>query len=146
MMMRLHSLEILDPTFTVCKVQSLSKVDSEASFLFLGKTDEEISVVCPAGAVPPDVVEAEPGWKAFRVKGKLDFSLIGIISRLTAVLARRKIGVFVISTFNTDYVLVKEKDVKAAADALAKAGFGVSGTSAANPSAANNRPFPCNVR
>jgi len=65
----------------------------------------------------------EDGWKGFRIEGILDFSLIGILSKISAILADNKIGIFAVSTYNTDYILVKEGDLERAAQALSKAGY-----------------------
>ena len=99
-----NTMEIkrIDYDFSVCKVEdySLAKLDSE--YCFIGKTDEENSLVCITAQVPPNVTERDDGWKAFRIQGILDFSLIGILSGISGILADYKIGIFAISTFNTD--------------------------------------------
>ncbi len=119
-------LEKLPWLLTVCKVPSAGDIDLNAEFYFIGRTDEEISLVCETGAVPASATERADGWRAFRVQGTLDFSLIGILSRLTGVLAARKIGVFAVSTYNTDYILVRDADFGPAALALEEAGYTVS--------------------
>ena len=97
------------------------KLDSEYSFV--GKTDEENSLVCITSDVPSNTIEREDGWKAFRIQGVLDFSMIGILSKISGILAENKIGIFVISTFNTDYVLTKKEDYQKALEALRDAGY-----------------------
>lgn len=104
------TLETLETPFSVCKVTDYTQVDLEKPFVFTGTTDTEKSLVCPAEIVPENTVAREDGWRAFRICGELDFSLIGILAGITKVLADEKISVFAISTFNTDYVLVKEND------------------------------------
>lgn len=111
--------------FSVCKVKDYSLVDFCGEFVFAGKTDEENSLVCLTGAVPANVTEREDGWRAFRVQEILDFSLIGILSAISGILAENKIGIFSISTFNTDYILVKSENFQRAAEALARAGYTV---------------------
>lgn len=111
--------------FSVCKVSDYSFVDFEKAFLFIGKTDEENSLVCPTSEVPPNVTERDDGWKAFRIQGVLDFSLIGILAKISEILAENKIGIFAISTFNTDYILTKAENYQRALDALANAGYSV---------------------
>ena len=96
--------------FSVCKVKDYSKVNLDAEFCFTGKTDEEKSLVCLTEDVPDNTIEREDGWKAFRIEGILDFSLIGILSKISALLAENEIGIFAISTYNTDYILVKEEN------------------------------------
>ena len=89
----------------------------------LGKTDEERSLVCPTGEVPSNTIRREDGWRAFRIQGVLDFSLVGILSEIAAVLANIGLSIFAISTYNTDYVLVKGKNYTQALDALASSGY-----------------------
>ncbi len=109
--------------FSVCKVKDYSLVDFNSEFIFVGKTDEENSLVCPTSEVPSNTAERDDGWKAFRIQGILDFSLIGILSAISGILAENKIGVFAISTFNTDYILIKAENYQRAADVLACAGY-----------------------
>ncbi|MDD6143298.1 MAG: ACT domain-containing protein [bacterium] len=109
--------------FAVCKVQDYSGVNLESPFCFIGKTDEERSLVCFAQDVPANVTHREDGWRAFGIEGELDFSLIGILARICGILAEREIGVFAVSTFNTDYILVKAEHFDSALSALAEAGY-----------------------
>lgn len=109
--------------FSVCKVADYSFVDLNREFCFIGKTDEEKSLVCLTKDVPPNVTEREDGWKAFRIQGILDFSLIGILSKISGLLAEKKIGIFAISTFNTDYVLTKKENYEKAIETLNNAGY-----------------------
>lgn len=104
--------------FTVCKVSDYSKTDLNAEYCFAGKTDEENSLVCLTDDAPSNVLQREDGWKAFRIEGVLDFSLIGVIADISALLARKDIGIFVVSTYNTDYVFVKKENVSKALLAL----------------------------
>ena len=109
--------------FSVCKVEDYSLVDLNAEYCFIGKTREENSLVCVTGNVPANAVQTEDGWKAFRVDGVLDFSLIGILSRICGILAEHEISVFVVSTFDTDYVLIKRENFRRALDILENAGY-----------------------
>lgn len=111
--------------FSICKVVDYSCVKTDAEYCFIGKTDEEKSLVCKTGDVPPNVIEKEDGWKAFRVQGELDFSLIGVLYGISKILAENNIGIFVISTFNTDYVLTKKENYKRALDVLSDAGYNI---------------------
>lgn len=92
---------------------------------FIGKTDEEKSVVCITEHVPDNAIECEDGWKAFRIEGILDFGLIGILAKISALLAEREIGIFAISTYNTDYILTKKENYYIALEALSDAGYHV---------------------
>lgn len=115
----------INNTFSVCKVKDFSQVNLDSAYCFTGKTDEENSLVCITSDVPDNVTERDDGWKAFRIQGVLDFSLIGILSKLSTLLAENNIGIFAISTYNTDYILTKENDYLRALDILSKAGYKV---------------------
>ena len=110
---------------TVCKLERLQDVDMNGEIFFLGKTDEEISLVCETEHAPENTLSREDGWRGFGIQGVLDFSLIGILSKLSAVLAENGIGIFAVSTYNTDYILVKEERFTEALDVLEKAGYTV---------------------
>lgn len=115
----------IDYNFSVCKVKDFSGVCLESEYCFIGKTDEEKSVVCITGEVPDNVTERDDGWKAFRIQGVLDFSLIGILSKISTLLAENKIGIFAVSTYNTDYILTKEENYVKALEVLSAAGYKV---------------------
>lgn len=89
---------------------------------FIGQTEDELSIVCPASVPVPDA-RTEPDWSCFKVEGPLDFALVGIIARISQVLAAERISIFVISTFDTDYILVKESEVERALKVLKSAGY-----------------------
>ena len=118
-------IKSLDNSFTVCKVHDYSLVSLEDEYCLIGKTDEENSLVCKSESVPDNVIEREDGWKAFRIQGVLDFSLIGILSKITTILAEHKIGVFAISTFNTDYIFVKEENFGRAVELMRSTGYSI---------------------
>ena len=109
--------------FSICKVTDYSKVNTAAKYCFTGKTDEENSLVCLTADVPDNTLERDDGWRAFRIQGVLDFSLVGILSEITGILAEDKIGIFAISTFNTDYILTKKEDYQKALDLLDAEGY-----------------------
>ena len=118
-------LKALDYNLTVCKIASVGEIDLDADFFFIGKTDEELSLVCRTEDAPAQAWKREDGWKGFRIQGMLDFSLIGILSKLTTVLAENRIGIFAVSTYNTDYILVKQENYRKAICALSEAGYTV---------------------
>ena len=118
-------LKKLPYSLTVCKVEDISAIDLSAALFFIGRTDEEISLVCRTEDVPEKTVEREDGWRGFRIEGVLDFSLVGILSKLSTILAENGIGIFAVSTFNTDYILVKEEQFNRAMDVLAAEGYEV---------------------
>lgn len=116
-------IERIDYEFSVCKVEDFSHVDISSRYCFIAGTDEENSLVCPIKNVPENTVARDDGWRAFRVQGVLDFSLIGILSGLSALLAEKGIGIFAVSTYNTDYIFVKSENYVSALEALAAAGY-----------------------
>lgn len=118
-------LKKLDYDLTVCKLDSTAQLDLSRAFFFLGKTDEELSLVCLTKDTPENTTHREDGWRGFRIQGELDFSLIGILSKLSEILADNGIGIFAVSTYNTDYILVKAENFQRAMDALAEAGYTV---------------------
>lgn len=116
-------LKKLPYDLTVCKVASLADVDLDGELFFLGKTDEELSLVCRTEDVPAATVERDDGWKGFRIEGVLEFSMVGILSKLSGILAENEIGLFAVSTYNTDYILVKEANFAKALEVLAAEGY-----------------------
>ena len=119
-------ITVLPQLFTVCQVRDFGQIDLSAPFVFTATTDQECSLVCPVERAPEETLLREDGWRAFRIEGILDFSLIGILAGISSVLAAAGIGIFAISTFNTDYVLVKEGDLDWAIDALTAEGYLIS--------------------
>lgn len=108
--------------FSICKISDASMIDFDTDYCFVGRTDEELSLVCESGRVPRNALVRDDGWRAFRIQGVLDFSLIGILAEISAVLAANSIGIFALSTFNTDYILVKKENYEKALATLACAG------------------------
>ena len=119
-------LEILPYELTVCQLTAITQDTLSGEFFFIGKTDHELSLVCETKSVPADCKAREDGWRAFCIKGRLDFSLTGILSPIAALLAEAKIGIFAVSTYDTDYVLVKAENFTAAMDLLSKNGYSIS--------------------
>lgn len=119
------TLKVLDDVFSVCKVADYQGVDLSSHYVFIGVTDEEKSLVCPTGAVPGNTVARDDGWRAFRIEGILDFSLIGILADVSGILAEGRIGLFTVSTYNTDYILTKAADFERALALLEAAGYSV---------------------
>lgn len=116
-------LETLPQEFGVCKLAELPVELLEDEFCFVGKTDAELSVVCETAHVPHGALVREDGWSAMRVCGELDFALVGILSRITGALAAAQVPVFAVSTYDTDYVLVKSDKLQQAIEALESEGY-----------------------
>ena len=113
-------LTIIPQDFSVCKVTDYSGVNLNDPWIFTGSTDQEKSLVCPTSHVPENTTSREDGWRAFRIEGVLDFSLIGILAKISSILAENKIGIFAISTYNTDYILTKAENFDRAIEVLKK--------------------------
>lgn len=111
--------------FSVCQVEDYSLVNLDSEYSFIGKTDEEKSLVCITSEVPKNVIQRDDGWKAFRIQGVLDFSLIGILAKIAAVLADNGISIFAVSTYNTDYVLIKKENYEKGLEVLRASGYEV---------------------
>ena len=113
----------IDHNFSVCQVEDYSLVNLYSEYSFIGKTDEEKSLVCITDEVPANVIQQDDGWKAFRIQGVLNFSLIGILAKIAAALADNGISIFAVSTYNTDYVLMKKENYQKALDVLKALGY-----------------------
>ena len=113
----------IDHNFSVCQVEDYSLVNLNSEYSFIGKRDEEKSLVCITDEVPANVIQQDDGWKAFRIQGVLNFSLIGILAKIAAALADNGISIFAVSTYNTDYVLMKKENYQKALDVLKALGY-----------------------
>ena len=120
----MHTLQVLPQSLTICKVPDLSAF-SLSSLYFIGSTDSELSLVCETEKTPSNTTAREDGWRALRIVGQLDFSLTGILSGIAAVLADARVGIFAVSTYDTDYILVKQENLDRAVEALKRAGYGI---------------------
>lgn len=116
-------LRVLPGTLAICRLGPAEAVPAWAGGLFVAmtRTPDELSVVCDEAGVPGEV-RAERGWRALQVEGPLDFGLAGVLAGLTAPLAVAGIPVFAMSTFDTDWLLVREHDLASATGALRRSG------------------------
>ena len=122
-------LRLLGTRLAVCRLPVEAGYPDWArseDLLALVRTARELSVVCAERFVP-SAVKAEPGWRVLEIAGPLEFSLVGVLAGLANVLAAAAVAVFVISTFDTDYILVKEDALERATAALSNAGYEVEG-------------------
>ncbi len=101
------NLVTLPQELSVYQVADLKEIDFTQQPLFISVTEEEISVVSATANVPTNTINREDSWKAFKIEGVLDFSLVGILAKIAALLAEKEISIFAVSTYNTDYVLIK---------------------------------------
>ena len=116
-------LQIIEGKFSVCKVENLRAVNFNVPWLFVGKTDAEISVVCLTADVPHATLAREDGWRALRVAEPMDFGLTGVLAGISTVLAQAGISIFAVSTFDTDYILIKAENLGLAQSALEAGGY-----------------------
>jgi len=108
----------------ICRLEPKANIPDwadAAGFVSITRTSDELSIVC-AEANVPDGVKSDRGWRCFKVEGPLDLSLTGLLSSLVSPLAEARINIFAISTFDTDYLLVKEEKVTRAAEVLSRSG------------------------
>jgi hypothetical protein len=120
-------LTFVDGTFAVCRLGADATIPAWATpghFFSITRTADELSVVCCQDAVPEGVV-GERGWRCLRVAGTMPFSVVGVLASLAAPLAEAGISVFAVSTFDTDYLLVKAADLEMALTALTQAGHSI---------------------
>jgi hypothetical protein len=118
------TLVYLDGTFAVCRLAADAPIPgwaTDSPFVSITRTEEELSVVCREGAVP-EGVRCESGWRCLRVAGTLGLSLVGVLASLLGPLAEAGVSVFVVSTFETDYLLVRVADYQRAVAVLRSAG------------------------
>lgn len=119
------TLNVLKDRFGICKLGKEGGVPEwikKSDFISLTWTPEELSIVCEVNCIPEDIKTEKP-WKCLKVKGPLDFGLTGILAGLSQVLAEDGIEIFVISTYNTDYILVREKELEHSIKVLSRAGY-----------------------
>ena len=116
-------LQIIEGKFSVCKVENLRAVNFNVPWLFVGKTDVEISVVCLTADGPHATLAREDGWRALRVAEPMNFGLTGVLAGISTVLAQAGISIFAVSTFDTDYILIKGENLGLAQSALEAGGY-----------------------
>jgi hypothetical protein len=116
--------------FAICRLASDGQVPDWAtigSLFSVTRSADELSIVCAAHQVPAEV-KHEAGWSCFKLEGPFPFTMTGVLSSFLAPLAEARIPILAISTFDTDYILVKEKTGEAAMSALQAAGHRLSST------------------
>lgn len=121
------TLFLLPGQYVVCRLAAEDEVPAWAlagSFFSITRTPGELSVVCSEEDVPAEV-PAEHGWRVMGVRGPLEFTLTGILADLVGPLAEAEISIFAVSTYETDYLLVKEAALEKAIGVLARAGHKV---------------------
>ena len=121
------ALSVLPGTFAICRLSHTAAMPDWAAsgdFISITRTRDELSIVCVDHDIPADA-KCNRGWRCFKVEGPLDLALTGVLSSLAAPLAEARINFFAISTFDTDYLLVKEQNLTRAVAVLSQAGHAV---------------------
>ncbi|APC40849.1 ACT domain-containing protein [Clostridium estertheticum] len=117
---KILTMKLLNEKFSVCRLNKNEQIPEwvkNSSFYSISKTSDELSIVCSQDSIPSNI-KCEKDWRILKVEGPLDFSLIGIISSISTILALKRISIFAVSTYDTDYILVKNKDIDNAILAL----------------------------
>lgn len=117
---KILTMKLLNEKYGVCKLDktdSIPKWAQKSDFFSITRTSDELSIVCSQDDIPDDI-KCEKDWRILKIMGPLDFSLIGILASISTILAQKEISIFAISTYDTDYILVKKKDIDNAIAAL----------------------------
>ncbi len=118
-------LELLSGRLSICRLDSRAPLPDWAAsapgLTSITRTSDELSIVCAGNVIPPGIA-CEADWRVLKIQGPLDFALTGVLASIAEPLSRAGIAIFAISTFDTDYVMVKESAVQAAMQALRAAG------------------------
>lgn len=123
-MIQALKMMVLKGGYGICRLNSDAPIPdwlNGEGLAAITRTDEELSLVCPAERIPGSIL-SEKGWRALKVAGPLDFAMVGVLADISSVLAQAGISIFVISTYDTDYIFVKEPELRPAVAALTRAG------------------------
>ena len=122
MVEKILTMKLLKEKYGVCRLNKNELIPEWAQnsdFFSITKTCDELSIVCSQDDIPNDI-KCEKDWRILKIEGPLDFSLIGILASISTILAQKGISIFAISTYDTDYILVKNKDIDNAIQSLIK--------------------------
>lgn len=122
---KILTMKLLEESFAVCRLSKGGEIPEWAinsDFYSITRTTDELSIVCSQDNIP-EGIKCEKDWRILKVEGPLEFSLIGILSSISTILAQNKISIFAISTYDTDYIFVKEKDTKNAVNVLSNENY-----------------------
>ncbi|BCZ45645.1 amino acid-binding protein [Clostridium gelidum] len=129
MIEKILTLKLLKEKYGVCRLDKnelIPRWAQSSDFFSITKTCDELSIVCSQDHIPNDI-KCEKDWRILKIEGPLDFSLIGILASISRILAQNKISIFAVSTYDTDYILVKNKDIDNAVDSLVKERYEIIG-------------------
>ncbi|QAA35058.1 ACT domain-containing protein [Clostridium manihotivorum] len=117
---KILTMKLIDKRYGVCRLERDEAIPiwaQKGDFFSITRTYEELSIVCDEANIP-DEVKCEKDWRVLKIEGPLDFSLIGILASISTILAQQSISIFAISTYDTDYILVKNKDIDKSVETL----------------------------
>lgn len=121
------TMKLSDEKYSVCQLDNYNPIPIwalQGDFFSITKTEDELSIVCLQKNVPDDI-RCEKNWRMFKVEGPLDFSLVGILASISNLMAEAQISIFALSTYDTDYILVKENNIDSAISTLIKHNYNV---------------------
>jgi len=124
---KIITMKLLEEKYGVCRLdgtESIPEWPQNSNFFSITRTEDELSIVCSQDSIPDDI-KCEKDWRMLKVQGPLDFSLIGILASISRVLAQKGISIFAVSTYDTDYILVKNKDIDNVIESLVNEGYEV---------------------
>lgn len=128
------TMKLLKEKYSVCRLDKNAALPTwvmNGEFFSITKTEDELSIVCLQENLPHNIqyelinIQCEKDWRILKVEGPLDFSLVGILSSISGLMAKEKISIFALSTYDTDYILVKENNIDAAINILLKNNYDV---------------------
>ena len=122
MVEKILTMKLIKEKYGVCRInpnELIPEWAQNSDFFSITKTCDELSIVCSQDDIPNDI-QCEKDWKILKIEGPLDFSLIGILASISTILAQKGISIFAISTYDTDYILVKNKDIDNTIESLVK--------------------------
>jgi hypothetical protein len=129
---KMLELSLMEARYVVCRFGSRATIPAWADgegLVSITRTQDELSIICPESRLPREVNgKAELGWRCLRLHGPFDFAAVGILASVAQPIAEEGVGIFALSTFDTDYVLVKEHELGHAVAALRRAGHTVHAT------------------
>lgn len=129
------SLSVLPDTFAICRIDRNAQIPLWAqagSFFSVTRTNDELSLVCLEECVP-EGIQCEGNWKCLKIKGPFDLSTVGVLISIVEPLAKAGLGIFVVSSFDTDHILVKKRDVEKAVHVLSDAGHRIQESAMTTP-------------
>lgn len=121
------TMKLLDEKYSVCRLDKDNAIPIwavQGDFFSITKTMDELSIVCLQENIPDDI-RCEKNWRILKVEGQLDFSLVGILASISNLMAEAQISIFALSTYDTDYILVKENNIDSAISTLIKHNYDV---------------------